>query len=242
VSTPRSIWIGFDKREPGPFAVARSTVNRRLTQPIPVRGLVLTDLVSRGLYTRPIEMRRSAADRPIMWDVISDAAMSTEHANARFLVPHLAKTGWALFMGGDMLVRSNIARAFDGLDGEKGVYCVKHEYAPPAGIKMDGQEQARYARKNWSSFVLFNCGHPSNRALTLEMVNGLPGRDLHRFCWLKDDEIGELGAEWNWLVGHSSSDVDPKVVHFTQGCPDMPGYESVPYADEWRAELARWAA
>lgn len=236
-----SIWIGFDSREAAAFAVAKHTVKRNLTQQIPVHGLVLEDLIAKGLYTRPMEMRKSAADRPIMWDVISDAPMSTQHANARFLVPHLSKRGWAVFMDGDMLARANLARVFEGLDTDKAVYCVKHCYAPPAGIKMDGQEQTRYARKNWTSFIIFNCGHEANKSLTPQLVNTLPGRDLHRLCWLDDSEIGELGAEWNWLVGHSPASITPKIVHFTEGCPDMAGYESVPFADEWRKELASWA-
>ena len=235
-----SIWIGYDPRETMAFAVARETVRKALTQPIPVYGLLLSDLIERGLYTRPIEMRKSAADRPIMWDTISDAPMSTQHANARFLVPHLAKTGWALFMDGDMLARGNLARAFDGLDSTKAVYCVQHRHEPAPGIKMDGQEQTRYRRKNWTSFILFNCDHPANAALTLEVVNTLPGRDLHRLCWLDDSEIGALGPEWNWLVGHSDESIDPKVVHFTEGCPDMPGYENVAFADVWREKANDW--
>lgn len=189
-----------------------------------------------------MELRPSAADKPIMWDVVSDAPQSTEHANSRFLVPHLAKTGWALFMDGDMLVRRNIARVFEGLDGRKAVYCVHHKYDPPAGVKMDSQVQTRYARKNWTSFCLFNADHPANRALSPDYVNATPGRDLHRFAWLDDDEIGELGPEWNWLVGHSDPSIDPVVVHFTAGTPQMDGFENVPFADEYRAELNRWAA
>lgn len=171
-----------------------------------------------------------------------DGRISTQHALSRFLVPHLAKTGWALFMDGDMLVRRNIARVFEGLDGRKAIYCVHHNYEPPVGTKMDGQLQTNYFRKNQSSFCLFNADHPANRALTPEYMNATPGRDLHRFAWLDDDEIGELEPEWNWLVGHSDPSIDPVVVHFTSGTPDMPGYEKVAYADEYRAELARWAA
>lgn len=238
----RSIFIGFDPREAAAFAVTRSSVRRHLTQPIPIRGLVLSDLKAKGLYTRPMEWRMSAADRPIMWDVISGAPMSTQHANARFLVPHLAVSGWALFMDGDMLCRANLARMFDELRSEFAVYCVMHQHEPAGSIKMDGQVQTEYGRKNWSSFTVYNCDHHANRGLTLELINTVPGRDLHRFCWLKDEEIGELGAEWNFLVGHSRTNINPKVVHFTDGVPDMPGFESVPYADDWRTELERWAA
>lgn len=176
-----------------------------------------------------------------MWDVISDAPMSTQHANARFLVPTIAGSGWALFLDGDTMARTNLARMFDQLKTEYAVYCVKHKHEPTSNVKMDGQVQTKYSRKNWTSFIAFNCEHPANRALTVEMVNTLPGRDLHRLCWLQDEEIGELGPEWNYLVGHTNHGVVPSVVHFTDGVPDMAGYEDVPYADEWRAELDRWA-
>ena len=93
MSGKRSIFIGYDPREATAFAVARDTCRRHLNLPTPIYGLLLPDLKRRGIYRRPIEMRASAADRPIMWDTVSDAPMSTEHANARFFVPHLAKTG-----------------------------------------------------------------------------------------------------------------------------------------------------
>jgi hypothetical protein len=90
--------------------------------------------------------------------------------------------------------------------------------------------------------MLFNCNHPANKRLTLEMVNSFPGRYLHRFCWLLDDEIGALPIEWNWLAGHSSPKINPSLVHFTDGVPSMHGYENSPYANEWFSELERWAA
>lgn len=238
----RAVYIGWDKREADAFAVARRTVRSNITRNIPIHGLILSHLQDEGLYNRPIEMRPSAADRSVMWDVISDAPMSTEHANARFLIPHIAQNGFVLFMDGDMLVRGNLQKAMNGVDTSKAVYCVKHNHNPHHESKMDGQIQTRYNRKNWSSFMIFNCDHPSNKALTPELVNSLPGRDLHRFCWLKDEEIGELSPEWNFLVGHTDKSINPKVVHFTDGVPSMAGYESVPYADEWRRELLAWAS
>lgn len=233
-----SIWIGYDPREAEAFAVARLSLHRNMSRTIPISGLLLSDLRERGFYSRPTS-ERIIEGRQVLWDDISDAPMSTEHANARFLVPHIAPKGWALFMDGDMLVRDDINRMFDSLDPRMAVYCVHHEYAPEHSEKMDGQIQTRYARKNWSSFLVFNVGHRSNAALTLEMVNTLPGRDLHRLCWLNDDEIGSLSPRWNSLVGHNRTD-DPAVCHFTEGVPNMPGYEHCEYADEWRAERDRW--
>lgn len=231
-----SVWIGFDPREAAAFAACRQSI-RLWNKQLPVHGLVLSDLRERGLYTRPTERRLGK-----LWDVISDNYMSTEFAVSRFLVPHLAQRGLAVFMDCDMILRTNLARVFDEVSKSKAVTCVKHVYQPPEGEKMDGQVQTSYPRKNWSSFMVFNCDHKSNKKLTPELVNSLPGRDLHRFCWLEDDEIGELGPEWNWLPGHSSDNIDPKVVHFTEGGPWFTGFENVPYADEWREALYRWAA
>lgn len=218
-----------------------------MSQPVPIAGLVLDDLMDAGLYTRPTTTKINAEGRVEMVDLLSarpdyDGRIATQHANARFFVPHLAKTGWALFMDGDMLARGNLARVFERLDPKYAVYCVKHDHQPAVGTKMDGQVQTNYSRKNWSSMMIFNCDHSANKALTLEVANTVPGRDLHRFFWLEDSQIGELDPKWNFLVGHTDPAVDPELVHFTDGVPDMPGYENVAYAEEWRAELRRWAA
>jgi len=236
----RSIWVGFDKREAASFAVTCHSVRRRLTERIPVRGLVLDKLRKEGLYSRPSELRR-VNDTFVTWDLISDAPQSTDHANLRFLTPLIAQRGWALFMDGDMLALTDLAEVFNDLDPAKAVYCVKHVQVPTYQTKMDRQVQTIYSRKNWSSFSIYNCESAANRALTVELINTLPGRDLHRFCWLDDDLIGELDPAWNYLIGHTKNVTKPRVVHFTDGTPDMPGYENIEYANEWREELSSWA-
>lgn len=231
-----SVFIGFDPREAACFAVARSSVNRRLTAPWPVRGLVLQDLQARGLYRRPVEVRDGR-----LFDPISDHPMSTEFAISRFLTPHLAGSGWALFMDCDQMARVNLqAELLPLLDERYAVMCVKHDHRPAETVKMDGQVQAAYYRKNWSSVMVFNVDHPANRALTLDAVNELPGRDLHRFCWLDDELIGDLPPRFNYLVGHTRLD-DPAIVHWTSGAPCLPGYQGVEYAGEFYQELVRWA-
>lgn len=232
MDTGYSIWIGYDAREAEAFSVARASVKSRLCLPIPIRGLVLRDLQNRGLYTRPTEYRASA-EKPVLWDVISDAPMATEFAISRFLVPMLAKRGWALFMDCDMMALADVGKLLQSLDASKAVHCVKHVHEPKSSTKMDGQLQTFYARKNWSSFMAVNCEHPSNRALTVEMVNTLPGRDLHRFCWLKDEEIGALDPAWNFLVGHSDPTIQPKVIHWTNGGPWFREHSNTAFAEQW---------
>lgn len=236
-----SVWIGWDPREAAAFAVAKESLHQHMTRPIPVYGLLLNDLIRMGLYKRPIEYRPSAADKPVMWDVVSDAPMSTEHACARFFVPMLARNGWALFVDGDVLFRGNVARLFEQLDTSKAVYCVQHKHEVTPGVKMDGQVQTAYSRKNWTSVIAFNCDHPANKALTLDVLNNTPGRDLHRLFWLADCDIGELPQAWNVLVGYTDPSISASIAHFTSGTPDMEGYADQKYADEWRAVRDGWA-
>jgi hypothetical protein len=223
---PMSVWIGFDPRETAAFMVARESI-RQFDRSIPVAAVRLRHLQEEGLYTRPTSRRLGK-----LWDEISGAHMATEFAITR----------WALFMDCDVLLRTNLYELKALLDDSKAVMCVKHDHRPSFNVKMDGQEQTSYPRKNWSSVMAFNVDHPANDALTADLVSALPGRDLHRFCWLSDDEIGALPPEWNHLVGHSEDVRDPKIVHFTDGGPWFEAFRNVPYADEWFAVLDRMVA
>ena len=130
-----------------------------------------------------------------------DKLASTEFTFTRFLVPALANyDGWALFCDSDIVFLKDVKELFAQADNKYAVMCVQHDYTPKPGIKMDGQKQTLYPRKNWSSMVLYNCGHPSNEKLSVDLVNNpnYDGAYFHRFSWLKDEEIGKLSHEWNW--------------------------------------------
>ena len=230
----RSIWLGYDSRETEAFVVARRSM-RRYAPGIPIDAICVDDMRDLGLYTRPTTRRDGR-----LWDVISDAPMSTEFAISRFLTPHLAKSEWALFADCDVLARAPLNELFAQADPKYAVMCVPHYHQPKDGVKMDGQVQTRYARKNWSSVMLFNCDHKANQKLTLDLINSVPGRDLHRFCWLRDDKIGPLHLSWNFLVGHTDPAIEAKLVHFTEGGPWLPEYRDVPFAGEWLEERRGW--
>jgi hypothetical protein len=228
---PPRVWIGWDVEQARAWDVAAlSCIQQNAPAAVDVRRLALPDVRAAGLYYRP--MMRSVHG---YYDKISEAPMSTGHAIARFLVPRLAEySGWALFTDGDVLFRRPVDALFALADPRFAVQVVQHpDYVPPAATKMEGQVQTRYPRKNWSSVILFNCGHPANAALTPALVNTLPGRDLHRFCWLDDALVGALPPEWNVLLGRAAPAVDPAIAHFTEGLPDLPGYEHAPFAGEW---------
>lgn len=233
------IVAGWDAREAIGYHLCEFSAIRRTTKPLRFVPLREKALRFDGLYTRPHDIRDGK-----LWCPISQAPMATEFANSRFLTPWLVTGHWALFCDfSDMLFLADPAELFALADPKYAVMVVKREHEPDATVKMDGQAQTKYARKNWSSVILWNVKHRAHRKLTRRMVNELPGRELHRFCWLKDKEIGELPIEWNWLAGtdpvdESATGRKPKLLHYTEGLPTMAGYENGPWADVWNQELA----
>jgi lipopolysaccharide biosynthesis glycosyltransferase len=232
-ATDRAIFIGFDPRpeEVAGFAVARSSIKRRLSSPIQIYRLHLEALRAAELYWRPTEMREGR-----LWDVISGAPMATEFAISRFLAPFIAQSGWALFVDADVMARQDLVQLFECADSSKACMVVKHDYTPKADTKMMGQAQVPYARKNWSSVVLWNCDHPKTKVLTPDVINTARGLWLHQFSWLHDEDIGDLDAGWNHLVGDNRPNPDAKLVHFTNGTPNMSGHDGCEFAKEWWAE------
>jgi lipopolysaccharide biosynthesis glycosyltransferase len=216
------VFVGYDPREDIAYQVCKHSILTK--QPsAEVRPLVQKELRDAGWYTRPV-----------------DKLASTEFTFTRFLVPELANfKGWAVFMDCDMLLTTDIKELFDQADDKYAVMCVQHDYTPKEGMKMDGQKQTIYPRKNWSSVVLFNCAHPSNAKLTQDMVNDteLNGAYFHRFSWLKDEEIGELDHTWNYLVGVYDDIDKPKLIHYTEGGPWFENYRNCEFHSEWKQEL-----
>lgn len=216
------IFIGYDSREDIAYQVCRHSILSRnpSAEVIPLKR---QDLIEEGLYTREV-----------------DPLSSTEFTFTRFMVPHLMDyEGWALFCDCDFLFKIDVEEIFNCADNQYAVMVVKHDYTPTEGIKMDGQKQLPYPRKNWSSLVLWNCGHPSNAKLTLNKVNNKTGAFLHRFQWLEDHEIGELSPVYNWLVNwyKEPEDGKPKVIHYTEGGPWFENYKHCEYGYHWLEEL-----
>ncbi len=154
-------------------------------------------------------------------------------------MPHLAGyRGWALFCDCDFLFLADIKRLVELIDDRYAVMCVHHDHRPPESWKMDGRAQTLYPRKNWSSMVLYNCGHPDNAALTPDLINRQTGAFLHRFQWLDDAVIGAVPETWNWLEGwcRKPDDGHPDAVHFTRGGPWFDDWKDVEFAALWLAE------
>ncbi len=159
---------------------------------------------------------------------------SNQFVYSRFLAPYLNEyRGWAIFADGDMVCQADITDLWNLRDESKAVQVVKHDYKTKAHIKYLGNKNENYPRKNWSSLILWNCEHPANRLLTPDFIQSQPGSFLHRFSWLKDELIGELPAEWNWLAIEYPENPDAKIIHYTLGTPCFRDYSEESMSDLW---------
>lgn len=224
---PLRVFIGYDAREPEAYRVAHSSLLSHASVPVCVTPLKSRRLEENGLLRRMTDLRGQRYDLP------SNAPASTEFAISRFLVPLLTHTGWSLFIDSDMVFLDDVAKLFALADKRCAAMCVKHEPLSSEGIKMDGQPQTVYPKKNWSSVVLWNADHPANRRLSLVDIQERRGFDLHQFYWLHESEIGALPPEWNWLVNVEPEPKHPKLAHFTLGGPFLSGWQGAPYDDIW---------
>jgi len=230
------VFIGWDSREAAATEVAAYSIKKRTKLPVQISYLKHRELRKGGLFTRPWLVDSTTGNYT---DLIDNKPFSTEFSHTRFLVPALMNyKGWALFFDADMIFQSDIQELFKYIDDRYAVMCVKHDHKTKDGaIKMDDRAQLAYHRKNWSSFVLFNCGHPANAKLTKEYISFARGVDLHTFSWLKDSEIGALPFAYNFISGVSPKiDSKPAVIHYTEGGPWFEGCGHVPYADLWLNE------
>mgnify|MGYP001582787048 CR=1 FL=1 len=136
-----------------------------------------------------------------------------------------------MFIDPDVMWRADIAELMKSVDPTKSISVVKHDHRPREREKIDGVMQTTYERKNWSSVMVLK---PAKcRLWTAYAVNNWTGATLHGLKGFSDEEIGAIGPEWNWLEGYTSPRIDPKLVHYTRGTPDMDGYADAVYAREW---------
>lgn len=220
------VYVGYDSREDIAYKVCEYSIYKH-TPAAEVKPLKQSQLRADGIYTRDV-----------------DSLGSTEFTFTRFLVPYLNNyRGWALFCDCDFVWDSNVEEIFNKADPRYAVMVVKHDHRPTNTTKMDGKPQTQYPRKNWSSMILYNCEHPSNQMLTPETVNTKPGSWLHRFEWLKDDEIGSLETRFNFLVGYNkeSESGKPVAYHYTEGGPWFEQYRDCEYKNVWWKYLLDYA-
>jgi len=214
------IFIGYDPKEAVAFHVLCHSLLERSSKPISITPINLKNL--QGLYSRQHDQRQS-----------------NEFSFSRFLVPYLCDyDGFGVYMDCDMLALGDISTILNDIDESHAVSVVQHDYESKVKVKYLGNKQYSYPRKNWSSFIMWNCAHPSNKGVDPKFIGDADAATLHRFLWLKDEEIGALSTKWNWLVGeYDNPTKDIKVLHWTLGGPYFEEYSKTEFSEEWTREF-----
>ena len=218
----QQVFVGYDTREDIAYQVCEYSI-KRFNPVVQVEPLIQQELRQKKIYWREV-----------------DKLASTEFTFTRFLVPHLMNfKGWALFIDCDVIFLEDVTNLFALADEKYAVMCVKHDFKPKPGLKMDGQAQLQYPRKNWSSMMIFNCSHTACKQLTTATVNTATGAYLHRFEWCDDSDIGVLDCSYNWLVGHYAEGTDgtPQILHYTEGGPWFENMRNCEYDHIWKREV-----
>lgn len=212
-----NVFIGYDPREALAFSVLSHSIHRHASKPVTITPLLLSQL--EGILTRE--------RHPLQ---------STDFSFSRFLTPYLSGyQGWSLFMDCDMVMLEDIAKLWELRDERFAVMCVQHHHVPNEETKFLGEKQTPYAKKNWSSVMLFN--NAKCEALSPDYVNTASGLELHQFKWLEsEDLIGALPQRWNHLVDVNDGQPDRAVLHYTIGGPYFDSYRDCGYAQDWFAE------
>lgn len=181
--TLKTIYIGYDPRQPIAYNVAAHSIASRLSKPIPITRLQLNQLpmTRRGL---------------------------TEFTYSRFLVPYLSEfSGYSLFIDADMLVRDDLSAIVDAVDPTAAVSVVMHDAAfERPSLMVFNNKRCRvlspeyiddashnlftlsWASKvgalpsHWNHVVGYN--QPNPMASVIHFTKGVP-------CWPETD-----GCEW----------------------------------------------
>jgi len=213
---PIPIFVGYDPREAVAYHTCANSIIRHASCPVAIIPLAL------NLFKDYTETHTDGSNQFIY---------------SRFLVPHLMDyTGHAIFIDGDMIVRSDIAELWQWRNKRYDVQVVKHNYETCMTEKYLGSKNENYPRKNWSSVIIWNCESAANKRLTPEFVQRSTGAELHRFTWIRDEQIGDLPAEWNWLPDEYGPNINADLLHYTLGAPCFHDFATTPMADDWHHE------
>lgn len=210
------MFVGYDPREAVAYHVCANSIIRTASSPVAIIPIAL------NLFQDYQETHTDGSNQFIY---------------SRFLVPYLMNFhGRAIFIDGDMIVRSDIVELYESLEIGMDVAVVKHDYQTRMTEKYLGSKNENYPRKNWSSVIVWDCQTYPNKQLTPEFVQKQPGSFLHRFSWIDDDRIQSLDPVWNWLPDEFGPNPDAKLLHYTLGTPCFHEFAATPQAEEWHRE------
>jgi len=210
------VFIGYDPREKIAYHVLSQSILANSSIPVTISPINLKNL--RKFYKRPKEKNHS-----------------TEFSISRFLTPYLSDyKGYSLYLDCDFIVLEDIAKLLSlvSKNSNKTVWCVKHkDYLPKDKTKFLREKQIPYAKKNWSSFMIFN--NARCKILTPKLVAKANGLYLHQFKWTQEKFIGSLPNNWNILVEEQKLPKKINALHYTLGGPYFKKHSKCPGANHW---------
>ena len=195
------IFIGYDSREKVAYHVLSQSIIENSSIPVTITPINLKNI--KHIYNRPKAKKHS-----------------TEFSISRFLAPYLSNyKGYSLYLDCDFVVLGDVSKLLKIiLKKNKVLWCVKHKYyIPKDKMKFLREKQLPYAKKNWSSFMIFN--NAKCKILTPKLVSKAHGLYLHQFKWTNEKLIGSLPKNWNILVGEQKFPKKINALHYTLGGP-----------------------
>ena len=146
-----NIYIGFDEVETVAYHTLSQSIIKFASGPVRISPICSKHF--KKFFNRP-----------------RDEKQSNDFSFTRFLVPYLNQyNGYAIFMDCDMMLRTDIFDVLREVDEKNAVSVVQHDYTPTETVKYLNKVQYAYPRKNWSSFVVWNCGNFKIKNLLLNL-------------------------------------------------------------------------
>ena len=204
----KNIWVGYDVRVPLQYNVLAHSIVTTASRPISVTPLIIE------------QVDQVVRDKEMIYEIGAGFKRIglTCFTYTRFMVPYLNNyEGWSLFMDSDMLVQDDIHKLLALADDRYTVMVVKNKL-----------------RFEWASVMLFN--NAKCKVLTPEFVTN--SKNLHGIGWCKEEEIGELPAEWNHLENVDEPKDKISLIHYTQGVPYWEKTANTPNAVSWHQEAS----
>lgn len=138
----------------------------------------------------------------------------TEFTFSRFLVPYVSGyEGIGIFIDSDFICQGDIAEL------------LAYPLAYPDQDVFVSKNKLRF---EWASLMVFNNAHC--KILTPEYVDNI-NNQCFDFSWAQN--VGDLPATWNHLVGYDEPNPNAKMIHYTQGIPCWPETKECEHSDSW---------
>jgi hypothetical protein len=213
------VYIGFDQREEQAYEVAQKSL-RRFWPGAPVEALKSDRLAACGLLRRPWTHAGSSTT----WRAMHRARRSSR-SRASWCRSSVSRAGRCSSTATSSSL-ADVARSCSpwlrpvegGHGGEARSRRRRAEDGRPGPDALRAQELVER--------VLFNCDHPANRRLSLQDVNERPGGTCTPSTGWRIRRSANCRPNGTGWSTSSRNPNDPKIAHFTEGGPFLPGWDT----------------